>query len=59
MNQREARMAKPDRPPFSAALERLVPLDEAWEKKDQAAEWRKKLEVQRATETKIDSGVKP
>jgi hypothetical protein len=44
MQQREAKIHPQGRSRLTEALERLVPLYEAWGKKDEAAKWRKKLE---------------
>jgi hypothetical protein len=55
MKQRTAKMASPLWWALTAAAERLVQFYDAWEKPEQAAEWRKQLEVVR----KIASPKKP
>ena len=45
MKQREEKIISPSKIRLTEALERLVKLYEAWGKKDQADEWRKKLPV--------------
>jgi tetratricopeptide (TPR) repeat protein len=47
MKQREAKIPPPAKDRLTAALERLAQLDEALEKKDEAAKWRKELEAQK------------
>jgi serine/threonine protein kinase len=54
LRQRRARMPEPVRAAVVAeALERLVRLYDAWGKKDQASQWRKKLEAHRQAEKKL------
>src|SRR5262249_36466423 len=43
MKAREAKIPKGDRGRLTEALERLVQLYDAWDKPDQAAEWRKRF----------------
>src|SRR5439155_1669006 len=52
MKQREAKIPPIKSVRLTEALERLVQLYDAWEKKDQADEWRKKLEAAKSAETK-------
>jgi tetratricopeptide (TPR) repeat protein len=47
MKQREAKIPPPGKVRLTEALERLVQLDEALEKKDEAAKWRKELEARK------------
>jgi hypothetical protein len=49
MKQRDAKMPKDSQVRLSEALERLVQLYEALDKKDKAAKWRKELEAVKAT----------
>jgi tetratricopeptide (TPR) repeat protein len=48
MQERDATIPPPGKPRLTEALERLVQLYEAWEKPDQAATWRKKLDDAKA-----------
>ena len=45
MKQREAKIPPQGKVRLTEALERLVQVDEALEKKDEAAKWRKELEA--------------
>ena len=54
MKQREAKIPLPGKIQLTRALERLVQLDEALEKKDEAAKWRKELEAIQAAEKKVE-----
>jgi hypothetical protein len=48
LKQREAKIPAAGKVRLTEALERLVQLYDAWEKKDKADEWRKKLEETKA-----------
>jgi len=50
MKQREAKILPPNKVRLTQALERLVQLDEALEKKDEAAKWRKELEARKESQ---------
>jgi hypothetical protein len=46
--QREAQIPAQGKVPLTEALERLVQLDDAWGKPDEAAKWRQELAAQKA-----------
>ena len=52
MREREARIAVPNRTRLTGALERIVQLYDAWGKKDQADERRKRLAARREADQK-------
>jgi tetratricopeptide (TPR) repeat protein len=49
MKERESKIPSADKVRLTQALKRLVQLYEAWDKKDQAAKWRKELETEETT----------
>jgi eukaryotic-like serine/threonine-protein kinase len=49
MKKHEDKIPSPDKPRLTKALERLVRLYEAWDKKDKAVKWREELEAAKAT----------
>ena len=55
MKQREAKIPPPGKVRLTEALERLVQLYEALEKKDEAAKWRKELEARKESQERLKS----
>ena len=56
MKQREAKIPPLGQIRLTEALERLVELDEALEKKDEAAKWRKELEARKEATLRPKTG---
>jgi hypothetical protein len=52
MKEREAQIPPQGKPRLTEALERLVQLYDAWNKPDESAEWRMRLETMKRQEKK-------